>query len=1186
MKIQKLFLKAFGPFTDATLDFSGNANLHLIYGPNEAGKSSALRAMGDLRYGIPMLSTDNFLHDFKSMAIAGVFENAAGHRHALSRRKGNKDTLLPADPLTGVAIPGTQVSPDVLLALTGGVERKQFETMYGLNSAHLRAGGQQLINGAGELGAALFEASTGAAGIKALLANLQEKAKSYYAPRSQSAVLNESARHLETARQRHKLAVTKPDQWKTLKRAHEEAAQRLADLRQQLIQVRHRVTELTELRAVEPILRDLESTEREWAEVEGHVKLPEDARGRRLGAVQREAHARKVIVEAEQSWALNQEELSQLSLEPKMLTHASAIDRLIGNAALVRRGRDQALKLDHEVKVASTHLCQQAQRLVAPDVFSGDLPAFYTKLPSLADQTGWLQAIDEWRSLSRDLETAQKQADGAQRKLDRWTSEELKEPSAVLTSALSQALAAAQSLGDIGSRLANVTSERDTEQRKLDRVLADLELDNQDQLVHGRWLAYADIDAQAQEHTDLQKRLSTLEAEVKKTALDLSAQELRRQKLAATGEVVTANTLDLARQKREQDWQAVRAAFIDPTQSGVDMATEIRQRLATQFEQSNSEADRQADLLREGAERAAEVAECTHRIAEMKAAQLRLGEDHQALETQLLTLDQNWQTKLTHLGLPMMSAARAREWMTLRQTALDGHERLHRKTNEAKDLTAQQNSASALLSDALAKLGHLPAPRGSHESEGNAETLASLIDRANSVEKDLAAARSALLHRADDVAEQTQVRNEAQIQVTALEGQERILRCALDQVCLRLSLTEGTGPEVIKIKLQEFEAWAKAYDAHVERSNQLALFNATEVALAQEARALAVLLEESVLEHLDAWLDSLGDRLQASRDAHNRQAEIQRLQTDVEKRKASAEQDLVVAEQDLNALVRQADVVSVDELEDAETRSVHRRQLDDGLRQLRGQLASSSAKSQEQLRALLADQDSFALEREKNSCQEHILTLEGQEQGAIDAEHHCKQALLQIDTSDEAAQAREEMEAAVARYRSGVRPWAQLKIAETLLTEALRRHREKAQGPVVALAGEYLKLMTAGRFTRLVVDTEGDQPILLAQPAQGRAVEVVALSEGTADQLYLALRLAALEIQRTPDRAMPLVLDDVFMTSDDERAGHMFEALARFAVNHQVLLFTHHQHLRDIAAGSVASEMLGLHQLLPSFEDV
>ncbi|MFZ4625210.1 MAG: AAA family ATPase, partial [Rhodoferax sp.] len=44
MKIRQLLLKAFGPFTNTRLDFSGPANLHLIYGPNEAGKSSALRA--------------------------------------------------------------------------------------------------------------------------------------------------------------------------------------------------------------------------------------------------------------------------------------------------------------------------------------------------------------------------------------------------------------------------------------------------------------------------------------------------------------------------------------------------------------------------------------------------------------------------------------------------------------------------------------------------------------------------------------------------------------------------------------------------------------------------------------------------------------------------------------------------------------------------------------------------------------------------------------------------------------------------------------------------------------------------------------------------------------------------------------------------------------------------------------
>ena len=53
MKLARLLLQAFGPFTDKTLDFAASpGNLHLIYGPNEAGKSSALRAITDLRFGI------------------------------------------------------------------------------------------------------------------------------------------------------------------------------------------------------------------------------------------------------------------------------------------------------------------------------------------------------------------------------------------------------------------------------------------------------------------------------------------------------------------------------------------------------------------------------------------------------------------------------------------------------------------------------------------------------------------------------------------------------------------------------------------------------------------------------------------------------------------------------------------------------------------------------------------------------------------------------------------------------------------------------------------------------------------------------------------------------------------------------------------------------------------------------
>ena len=64
---------------------------------------------------------------------------------------------------------------------------------------------------------------------------------------------------------------------------------------------------------------------------------------------------------------------------------------------------------------------------------------------------------------------------------------------------------------------------------------------------------------------------------------------------------------------------------------------------------------------------------------------------------------------------------------------------------------------------------------------------------------------------------------------------------------------------------------------------------------------------------------------------------------------------------------------------------------------------------------------------------------------------------------------------------------------------------------------------------------------------------------------------------------MPLVLDDVFMTSDDARASNVFRALAKFAEQGQVLVFTHHRHLMDIAAQTVKAEGLRVHQLTPAF---
>jgi exonuclease SbcC len=218
------------------------------------------------------------------------------------------------------------------------------------------------------------------------------------------------------------------------------------------------------------------------------------------------------------------------------------------------------------------------------------------------------------------------------------------------------------------------------------------------------------------------------------------------------------------------------------------------------------------------------------------------------------------------------------------------------------------------------------------------------------------------------------------------------------------------------------------------------------------------------------------------------------------------------------------------------------------------------------------------MESERRRCRDEIERREEEQTNARRAEEQARRAVDAIYASDRAAQAREAMESAAAHYRAAIRPWARLKLAHALLQDALKRFRERAQAPMVARASTYFALMTGGRYERLIADEEADRPVLRAERA-GVCIGVEAMSDGTADQLYLALRLAALDLRRASHPEMPLVLDDVLITSDDERAGNILRALARFAEGGQVMLFTHHGHLIDVARSVPDDRSLAIHTL-------
>jgi uncharacterized protein YhaN len=140
-----------------------------------------------------------------------------------------------------------------------------------------------------------------------------------------------------------------------------------------------------------------------------------------------------------------------------------------------------------------------------------------------------------------------------------------------------------------------------------------------------------------------------------------------------------------------------------------------------------------------------------------------------------------------------------------------------------------------------------------------------------------------------------------------------------------------------------------------------------------------------------------------------------------------------------------------------------------------------------------------------------------------------------------------------------------LRTAILLLQWAIDRYRREKQAPLLKRAGELFAVLTSGSFQTLQLQCDEDDHVEPAGIRQdGRRVAVAGMSEGTMDQLYLALRGAATEDCLDHAEPMPFIADDLFINFDDKRSAAGFRVLNELAKKTQVLFFTHHQHLLDV----------------------
>ncbi|MEC4682094.1 MAG: hypothetical protein VST70_00190 [Nitrospirota bacterium] len=211
----------------------------------------------------------------------------------------------------------------------------------------------------------------------------------------------------------------------------------------------------------------------------------------------------------------------------------------------------------------------------------------------------------------------------------------------------------------------------------------------------------------------------------------------------------------------------------------------------------------------------------------------------------------------------------------------------------------------------------------------------------------------------------------------------------------------------------------------------------------------------------------------------------------------------------------------------------------------------------------------------EESVSQDLEALRKQLLEARDRRTETRSAFESVGGDDTAAKAEAKRQEALAEMKEIAARYTHVRTSAILLKWAIDRYRREKQAPLLKTAGSLFALLTGNSFLSLRIDFDDqDRPQLVGvRSDRSSTVHVSGLSTGTADQLYLALRVASVleYLDRAP--ALPFIADDLFINFDDERASAGFKVLSQLAEKTQVIFFTHHQHLVEIGKKSLGSSL-------------
>ncbi|NBC32667.1 MAG: AAA family ATPase [Alphaproteobacteria bacterium] len=1168
MRLRALHLDRFGPFTDRRLDFDGDADLWLVAGPNEAGKSSALAALIDLLFGIEPRTAYAFRHGYDRLRLGGAIANGAGADLVFRRRKGNRNTLLDPDDR---ALPDEALAP-----FLGRADRDLFTRAFGLDHDRLRQGGEQLLAARGDIGESLLEAGAGLASLVALHKRLQDRADGLFTPQRKvaSKPLDAALKRADEARKAIRSDSLKAEDWQAAQEALAAAEHKRDELRRQHAALSAESARVNRVLRVQPVLARLDRLAAEHAALAGVPDLPEDFDRRRLTALQARARAEDDLARLAEAIARLQAQHDGLAVPEALLARAGDIEATQERRAVIRAARDDLPNRREETRREEDALARLAVRLGLPA--DTDLAARRPADPELAEIRRLIRTGTERLEAKAAAARRERQARSALDEAER-TLATLPEPAK--PPPLRRQLEQLRPVTDDAAGLPALEAEAAAQAAALAEKLAALPL----------WAGDAEALAAAPlpgretvrrfrgEAESLARRRDRLAEDLAAAETEGEAARSELSRLAAAGEVPTPEAVRDARRRRDRCWRLLRrGAFDGGPPPDLEERTEFAagHSLPDAYEDLVAAADSLVDRREAEARRIQEYAAATARAETAAARLVDLAAKREALDRDRERHDAAWRAAWAPAGLDPLPPGEMEDWLDARAAVLTVREALARHRVAATALADRLEGARAALAAMAAALD-----RDTGAGENLPALFQAVEEAVESLEAQAEAWRAA--RQARDQAAETVRRAAADL--AEADAAITVWREAWAAAMPRLGLAPEAGLEQAEAALAVWADVPVHRKALADLGHRIRRIAENEAAFSATVRALAADLDPSLAEAdpVDA-----ADRLfQALQEARKAEAQRRRLATELAAARTdeeTARKARDAARADMAALLDMAAAETPEALDGLAEKAARKRKLAAEMDAAQAELLRAGAGPDEAaLRSEAAEADPDAFQARAATLQAELAEVVAALEAAGQAVAGCRGEADRLAALGGAGQAAQDWQDALTDVRRHAEDWVRHRIAALMLKAAIERYREENQSPMLQRAGGVFAQLTCGSFAGLAVDyDERDDPRLVGErPGEdgepGERVRVEGMSDGTRDQLYLALRIAAIELYCRQAEPLPFIGDDLFIHFDDDRAAAGLAALADLGRQApcQVILFTHHTHLVDLARSRLGARV-------------